>query len=126
MNAKVAPSRALVDPVCRMTLTSGNLRTVRMVEGQAVYFCSPQCARKFDIDPERYLANTAQHVELPLYGLLRSYEAANLESELQHVEGVQEVSVDPLTEVVDVTYDGGRTSVAELGGAIERAGYRLR
>jgi copper chaperone CopZ len=76
--------------------------------------------------PERYLAYAAQHVELPLYGLLRSYEATNLESELHHVAGVQDVTVDPLTEVVDVTYDGSRTSVAELGGAIERAGYRLR
>jgi copper chaperone CopZ len=36
------------------------------------------------------------------------------------------VTVDPLTEVVDVTYDSDRTSVAELEGAIERAGYRLR
>jgi copper chaperone CopZ len=109
-----------------MTLTSGNLRIVRMVDGQAVYFCSPECANKFDADPERYLAHSAQHIELPLYGFLRSYEAANLESELQHVEGVQEVTVDPLTEVVDVTYDGDRTSVAELEVAIERAGYRLR
>jgi hypothetical protein len=49
-----------------------------MVDGRAVYFCSPECARKFDVDPESYLANMEQHVELPLYGLPRSYEVANL------------------------------------------------
>lgn len=126
MSALAAPARGLIDPVCRMTLTYGNIRNVRMVNGQAVYFCSPDCARKFDPNPERYLAHTVQHVKLPLYGLLRNYEAVNLESQLYHVPGVPDLTVDPVTDVVDVTFDDSLATVESLAEAIEQAGFRLR
>ena len=97
-----------------------------MVDGQAVYFCSAECAGKFDANPDRYHVGTPQHVELPLYGLLRCYEAVGLESRLHRMPGVEDVLVDPVTDIVDVTYDGCQVDVASLASAIEDAGYRLR
>jgi copper chaperone CopZ len=75
------------------------------------------------VDP---IGSSEQRVELPLYGLLRSYEAADLEARLNRVPGVADVVVDPITDIVDVRYDSARTSVATVAGAIEQAGYRLR
>ena len=42
-----------VDPVCGRTIDVG--RAVRReFDGQALYFCSESCARKFDRDPGAY------------------------------------------------------------------------
>lgn len=42
------------DPVCGMMVEPGNAASV--IRGETYYFCSKGCARKFDQEPEKYLA----------------------------------------------------------------------
>lgn len=43
------------DPVCGMTLDPADAAAVRHIGGSSIYFCSAQCAHKFDSQPEEYL-----------------------------------------------------------------------
>ncbi len=44
------------DPVCGMSLTAARVSDRFGYRGQTHYFCSAQCRRKFEQEPERYLA----------------------------------------------------------------------
>jgi len=43
------------DPVCHMKVDPGRARAQAEHQGKAYYFCCPQCAQKFQAEPERYL-----------------------------------------------------------------------
>src|SRR5438876_4101267 len=45
-----------IDPVCGMTVDPATAHGPQVHEGQPYYFCNPGCLRKFQADPERYLA----------------------------------------------------------------------
>lgn len=53
-------------------------------------------------------------------------EGAGLERRLRRIVGVTSVTVNPLTETAYVTFDPGRTNLAELEFVVRAAGYRLR
>ncbi len=42
------------DPVCGMQIDPKKAAAARTHEGQTFYFCSPGCAKTFDVDPHRY------------------------------------------------------------------------
>lgn len=42
------------DPVCGMELDPKTAFATREHEGQTFYFCSKDCAARFDADPHRY------------------------------------------------------------------------
>src|SRR5438270_12302975 len=49
--------RTLVkDPVCDMDVDSATAAGSSEYKGQTYYFCSPGCVKRFNADPERYLA----------------------------------------------------------------------
>lgn len=53
------------DPVCGMTIDRETAPARIEVRGQTYYFCSPECARTFAADPERYLAEAADSTAAP-------------------------------------------------------------
>jgi Cu+-exporting ATPase len=44
------------DPVCGMAVDPAEAAATRVHDGKTFYFCNPGCARKFEADPNRYLA----------------------------------------------------------------------
>jgi len=48
------------DPVCGMQVDEKNASASSMYQGQKYSFCSQDCKRKFDQQPEKY-AQSAQH-----------------------------------------------------------------
>jgi len=47
-----------LDPVCKMDVNPVSAEGQSEYEGQAFYFCSKECKRKFDAAPSRYLDAT--------------------------------------------------------------------
>ena len=51
-----------LDPVCAMTVTPEKAAGTSVYKGETVYFCSPACKRRFDEDPEKFMAPGAKEV----------------------------------------------------------------
>jgi P-type Cu+ transporter len=49
----------VTDPVCGMTFDSSQADAQSTYQGQAYYFCSAECRKLFDENPEEYLQNQA-------------------------------------------------------------------
>jgi Cu+-exporting ATPase len=47
-----------LDPVCKMEVNPASAVAQSEYEGQAFYFCSMECKRRFDAEPLRYLDPT--------------------------------------------------------------------
>ncbi len=58
----MAPSAAAgaVDPVCGMTVDPATAPASVVHEGRTYYFCNPGCARRFQAEPQRYLAGAPE------------------------------------------------------------------
>jgi Cu+-exporting ATPase len=53
------------DPVCNMDVDPATARGSSDYKGQTYYFCSGGCAKRFNADPEKYLAPKAASPEVP-------------------------------------------------------------
>ena len=49
-----------LDPVCKMEVNPASAEAQSEYEGQTFYFCSTECKRKFDTEPQRYIDETDQ------------------------------------------------------------------
>jgi YHS domain-containing protein len=49
------------DPVCGMMVDPDTAPAHTSYESQEVYFCSHECRRQFEEEPERYAANLERH-----------------------------------------------------------------
>jgi len=47
------------DPVCEMQFDSSQARAQTIYKEQAYYFCSEECLRLFENDPETYLSSNS-------------------------------------------------------------------
>ena len=47
-----------LDPVCKMEVNPASAEAQSEYEGQTFYFCSQECKRKFDANPQQYLDDT--------------------------------------------------------------------
>src|ERR671919_1007044 len=66
---------------------------------------------------------TAETAVLDVRGVQWASEKSVVEAVLGRRPGVQSVSANPVAQTATVTYDPGRTSVAELSGWIRDCGY---
>lgn len=58
--------RTLVkDPVCNMDVDPATARGSSEYKGQTYYFCSPGCVKRFNADPEKYLAPKPPAAQAP-------------------------------------------------------------
>src|ERR671935_1981447 len=69
------------------------------------------------------LSGPAAHVDLAVGGMTCASCVARVERKLKRVPGVQEATVNLATERAAVAYDPTATTVADLIGAVEAAGY---
>jgi Cu+-exporting ATPase len=70
MNSEKASSekigKTLVkDPVCNMDVNPATAAGSSEYKGQTYYFCSPGCVKRFNADPEKYLAPKPPAAQLP-------------------------------------------------------------
>ena len=49
-----------LDPVCKMEVNPASAEAQSEYQGQTFYFCSTECKRMFDADPQRFLDETDQ------------------------------------------------------------------
>jgi Cu+-exporting ATPase len=109
----------------------------RSYEEQQLYFCSEDCASKFDATPERYasvvpsattgIATNATgpvRLELPVRGMGRSGGPA-LARALQAVPGVSKASVNVGKGCAVIEYDPARAKVGDLADAVRTAGFNV-
>ncbi len=47
-----------IDPVCGMEVNPASAEAQSEFGGQPFYFCSKECKRQFDLDPQRYIDDT--------------------------------------------------------------------
>jgi YHS domain-containing protein len=47
-----------LDPVCKMEVNPASAEAQSEYEGQTFYFCSAECKRKFDANPQQYIDET--------------------------------------------------------------------
>lgn len=59
-------SEEVIDPVCGMTITKAKAPFSEEHDGSTYYFCSVQCASRFDADADAYAA--AARLNLPGWG----------------------------------------------------------
>lgn len=52
-----------VDPVCGMELDPGQVEAQAKYQGKAYYFCSEECRRQFEEDPEQYVRSADSQAE---------------------------------------------------------------
>lgn len=47
-----------IDPVCKMTVEESKAAATAEYQGKTYYFCAAGCKRKFEQDPQKYLAGS--------------------------------------------------------------------
>lgn len=56
----------VTDPVCGMSFDSSQAVAQTMHEGQAYFFCSDECRRQFEENPDQYLQNPVPDSDEPI------------------------------------------------------------
>jgi Cu2+-exporting ATPase len=76
-------------------------------------------------DDRGLLRDSNEHVTavLDVRPILRGSETVTVEAMLGRIPGVESVEANPVAQTANVTYDPGRTSVANLRRAVEECGY---
>ena len=49
-----------IDPICGMEVDEATAPAKADYKGKTYYFCAPACKRRFEQDPEKYLAKSQQ------------------------------------------------------------------
>jgi P-type Cu+ transporter len=49
-----------LDPVCKMEVNPASAEAQSEYQGQTFYFCSVECMRKFDANPQQYIDESAR------------------------------------------------------------------
>jgi Cu+-exporting ATPase len=52
-------TESVEDPVCGMQISAEDAVATSEYEGETYYFCAPGCKRRFDENPEQYVADEA-------------------------------------------------------------------
>src|SRR5438067_12674424 len=70
--------------------------------------------------------NTGREISFPVTGMTCASCVRRIERALGKIDGVTEASVNLATERARVRYEPARATVAQLGAAVEKAGYGVR
>jgi len=151
--------RALVshiDPVCKMVVREGNEAGKWEYKGTTYYFCNPNCLKRFQAEPERFLLHEngdspperedarysprfPEPVILEKSGLGKTETAtlsvggmscascvATVEKALNRLPGVKAATVNFAIEKAIVEFDPKVSPVAALEKAVTDVGYDIR
>ena len=55
MNTQNKMARKIIDPVCGMAVVTGQADILTIVKGQTYYFCTEDCRKAFEKNPQKYI-----------------------------------------------------------------------
>ncbi len=114
------------DPVCGMTVEPEKAAATSEYRGETIYFCNPNCKKKFDETPDAYLKPVnSEKLTLLVEGMSCGKCAAKIDNALRETEGVIDCTVDHVTKKADIEFDPGKTGREELIAIIEGLGYTI-
>ncbi|PKN90736.1 MAG: copper-translocating P-type ATPase [Chloroflexi bacterium HGW-Chloroflexi-6] len=123
------------DPICGMEIDPKTAFATREHMEQTFYFCSKNCLDQFDAAPHSYMTTSATtgfnpnlhlaHIELPISDLPMVQPATSLESALQVLDGVHQVTINAGAGLLRVEYDPEKATVPQMVQAIKSAGFTL-
>lgn len=123
------------DPICGMEIDPKTAFATREHMGKTFYFCSKNCEDQFDAAPHRYMTGSAttgfnpdrpfSSIELPISDLPMVQSATGLESALQVLDGVQQVTINSGAGLLRVEYDPEKATVPQMAQAVKSAGFTL-
>ncbi len=128
-----------IDPVCGMTVNEGTEAGKWEYKGKTYYFCSLNCLKLFQSNPEQYLnPNTPKTMAAPakakktetailsVGGMHCAGCARTVEKALTRLPGVVLAQVNFAAEEAIVEFDPKTTPVHQFKKALADAGYELR
>jgi Cu+-exporting ATPase len=123
------------DPICGMEIDPKTAFATREHMGQVFYFCSKNCLEQFDAAPRRYMTGSAttgfnpdrpfSSIELPISDLPMVQPATSLESALQALDGVHQVTSNAGAGLLRVEYDPEKAALPQMAQVIKSAGFTL-
>ena len=135
------------DPVCGMEVEPERAAGSSSYKGETVYFCNPNCKKKFDADPAAFSSGPAsslpthssishkpdevkagpggkrKNVDIAITGMSCASCAAKIEKGLVSLVGLDKASVNFATEKVSISYDPDSVGPADFIEAIRGLGY---
>lgn len=119
------------DPICGMTVETGQVFAQRTIGEETFSFCSEKCVQQFD----REHAGSAttgvsdngklQHIELPVVAIDRQHGASRLEEHLKTLPGVRQVMANASAKLVRITYDPSEIQVDSIVERAKAVGYTI-
>ena len=150
----VTPRSAHIDPVCKMVVQEGQEAAKWDYKGTTYYFCNPNCLKRFQSEPERFLQGEGQGtkdegqpadsglpepvlldkaelgktqtVTLAVGGMSCASCVATVEKALNRLPGVKTAAVNFAIEKAIVEFDPKVSPVAALEKAVTDVGYEVR
>jgi len=123
------------DPVCGMEIDPQTAFATREHMQQTFYFCSASCVEQFDKAPHNYVTTSAttgfnpelqlSWIELPVSDLPMVQAATQLESALQALDGIHQVTINAGAGLLKVEYDPQKATVSQMAQTIKAAGFTL-
>jgi Cu+-exporting ATPase len=123
------------DPICGMEIDPKTAFATREHMGKTFFFCSKNCVEQFDAAPHRYMTGSAttgfnpdrpfSSIELPISDLPMVQSATSLESALQALDGVHQVTINAGAGLLRVEYDPEKAYISQMAQAIKSAGFTI-
>ena len=126
---KPQPAAAVRDPVCGMTIEPGQAFATRTIGDETFYFCSERCVQQFDqahtgsATTGVSASGTLQHIDLPIASFDGRQGASRLEEHLTTLPGVRQVTANPKSKLVRITYDPSQAQVDTIVEKARALGY---
>ncbi len=139
------------DVVCGMNVLEDRAAATSEYNGKTYYFCSEYCKKQFDQDPEKYLSpawtpvgmsgsgDTAsdkkgaireaetsgggQRINLPVRGMSCAGCAANIQKNLDSIDGVEKANVNFANSLATVIFNPDIVKPEALIASIRETGY---
>jgi P-type Cu+ transporter len=140
-----------IDPVCKMVVQEGSEAAKWDYKGTAYYFCNPNCLKRFQAEPERFLKTAesagmeesasvlpdpvilekaelgkTETVTLSVGGMSCASCVATVEKALNRLPGVKTATVNFAIEKAIVEFDPRISPVPSLEKAVIDVGYDIR
>jgi Cu+-exporting ATPase len=133
------------DFVCGMEVKEENAAGISVYKGKNFYFCSTVCKKKFDENPEKYIARRERgeveplepsakakadganltRLDLPIVGMSCAGCAANIQKGLNNLAGVEKANVNFATSRATVLFEPRLVKPDDVISTIRKSGYEV-
>jgi len=133
------------DFVCGMEVKEENAAAISVYKEKNFYFCSTVCKKKFDENPEKYIARRERgeveplepsakakadganltRLDLPIVGMSCAGCAANIQKGLNNLAGVEKANVNFATSRATVLFEPRLVKPDDVISTIRKSGYEV-